>query len=81
MVAQDFIIPRALIRFLGMDGKSQVVDTNFFTTWNEMFVDNDTINSNTGHVDPRYMFRTSIFDVLRWPSRRMELRELRWLPS
>jgi alpha-1,3-glucan synthase len=51
-----------------MDGKSQVVDTNFVTAWNEMFVDNDTINPNTGHVDPKHMFGTSDLDVFRWPS-------------
>ena len=54
-----------------MDGNLQVafdVDTNFVTAWNEMFVDNDMINPNTGQVDPRHMFGTSNFDVFRWPS-------------
>ena len=54
-----------------MDGNLQVafdVDTNFVTAWNEMFVDNDFINANTGQVDPRHLFGTSNFDVFRWPS-------------
>jgi len=54
-----------------MDGNLQVafdVDTNLVTAWNQMFVDNDMINSNTGKVDPRHMFGTSNFDVFRWPS-------------
>lgn len=62
---------RALTRFLGMDGNLQVafdVDTNFITSWNEMFVNNDFLNPSTGAVDPRHMFGTSNFDVFRWPS-------------
>ncbi|KAM5531218.1 hypothetical protein V8D89_015136, partial [Ganoderma adspersum] len=62
---------RALSRFLGMDGNLQVafdVDTNFITSWNEMFVNNDFLNPSTGAVDPRHMFGTSNFDVFRWPS-------------
>lgn len=54
-----------------MDGNLAVaydVDTNFITAWNEMFVDNDFLNANTGLVDPRHMFGTSNFDVFRWPS-------------
>ena len=62
---------RALSRFLGMDGNLQVafdVDTNFITSWNEMFVNNDFLNPSTGAVDPRHMFGTSNFDGFRWPS-------------
>ena len=62
---------RSLTRFLGMDGNLQVafdVDTNFITSWNEMFVNNDFLNPSTGAVDPRHMFGTSNFDVFRWPS-------------
>ena len=54
-----------------MDGNLEVaydVDVNFITSWNEMFVDNDFINANTGALDPRHMFGTSNFDVFRWPS-------------
>lgn len=43
------------------------LDINFITAWNEMFVDNDFINSQTGAVDPRHMLGTSNFDVFRWP--------------
>lgn len=62
---------RAISRFLGMDGNLQVAydtDTNFVTAWNQMFVDNDMINPNTGQVDPKHLFGTSNFDVFRWPS-------------
>ena len=62
---------RAISRFLGMDGNLQVAydtDTNFVTSWNQMFVDNDMLNPNTGVVDPKHMFGTSNFDVFRWPS-------------
>ena len=62
---------RSLTRFLGMDGNLQVafdVGVNFVTAWNQMFVDNDFVNPNTGKVDPKHMFGTSNFDVYRWPS-------------
>jgi alpha-1,3-glucan synthase len=70
-VAFHYSIYRAFERFLGMDGNLQVaydIDVNFITAWNEMFVDNDFINPQTGQVDPRHMFGTSTFDVFRWPS-------------
>ncbi|KAI9466337.1 glycoside hydrolase family 13 and glycosyltransferase family 5 protein [Lactarius psammicola] len=70
-VAFHYSTYRALSRMLGMDGNLQVafdVDTNLVTAWNQMFVDNDMVNSNTGKVDPRHMFGTSNFDVFRWPS-------------
>lgn len=54
-----------------MDGNLQVafdVSTNFVTAWNQMFVDNDMLNPNTGEVDPKHMYGTSNFDVFRWPS-------------
>jgi alpha-1,3-glucan synthase len=70
-VAFHYSTYRSLSRFLGMDGNLQVaydVDVNFVTSWNEMFVDNDFVNPNTGAVDPKHMFGTSNFDVFRWPS-------------
>jgi alpha-1,3-glucan synthase len=70
-VAFHYSTYRALTRFLGMDGNLQVafdIDTNFVTSWNQIFVDNDMINPNTGTVDPKHMFGTSNFDVYRWPS-------------
>lgn len=70
-VAFHYSTYRALSRFLGMDGNLQVafdVDVNFVTSWNQMFVDNDFVNPNTGQVDPKHMFGTSNFDVFRWPS-------------
>jgi alpha-1,3-glucan synthase len=70
-VAFHYSTYRALTRFLGMDGNLEVaydVDVNFITSWNEMFVDNDFINPNTGVVDPKHLFGTSNFDVFRWPS-------------
>lgn len=54
-----------------MDGNLAVaydISTNFITAWNEIFVDNDFINSQTNEVDPRHMYGTSNFDVFRWPS-------------
>ncbi|KAI0079915.1 glycoside hydrolase family 13 and glycosyltransferase family 5 protein [Panus rudis PR-1116 ss-1] len=70
-VAFHYSIYRSLTRFLGMDGNLQVafdVDTNFITAWNQMFVNNDFLNPNTGKLDPRHMYGTSNFDVFRWPS-------------
>ncbi|KAN0123743.1 glycosyltransferase [Russula decolorans] len=70
-VAFHYSTYRSLTRFLGMDGNLQVafdVDVNFVTSWNQMFVDNDFVNPNTGKVDPKHMFGTSNFDVFRWPS-------------
>lgn len=70
-VAFHYSIYRSLTRFLGMDGNLQVafdVSTNFVTAWNQMFVDNDMLNPNTGEVDPKHMYGTSNFDVFRWPS-------------
>ncbi|CAL1704520.1 unnamed protein product [Somion occarium] len=70
-VAFHYSTYRSLTRFLGMDGNLQVafdVDTNFITAWNQMFVNNDFLNAQTGKVDPRHMFGTSNFDVYRWPS-------------
>ncbi|KAJ3985674.1 modular protein with glycoside hydrolase family 13 and glycosyltransferase family 5 domains [Lentinula detonsa] len=69
--AFHYSIYRSLTRFLGMDGNLAVaydVDLNFVTAWNEIFVDNDFINSQTNKVDPRHMYGTSNFDVFRWPS-------------
>ncbi|KAF9069108.1 modular protein with glycoside hydrolase family 13 and glycosyltransferase family 5 domains [Rhodocollybia butyracea] len=69
--AFHYSIYRALTRFLGMDGNLEVawdVSTNFIDAWNQIFVDNDFINSQTNEVDPRHMYGTSNFDVFRWPS-------------
>ncbi|KIK62215.1 glycosyltransferase family 5 protein [Collybiopsis luxurians FD-317 M1] len=69
--AFHYSIYRALTSFLGMDGNLQVVhdtSTDFITVWNEMFVNNDFLNAQTGVMDPRHMFGTSNFDVFRWPS-------------
>ncbi|KAJ3781651.1 glycoside hydrolase family 13 and glycosyltransferase family 5 protein [Lentinula aff. detonsa] len=41
---------------------------SFVTAWNEMFVNDDFVNLNSGKVDPRHMYGTSNFDVFRWPS-------------
>ncbi|KAF9454524.1 glycosyltransferase family 5 protein [Macrolepiota fuliginosa MF-IS2] len=70
-VAFHYSIYRSLSRFLGMDGNLQVaydIDINFVTAWNQMFVNNDFLNPQTGIVDPRHMYGTSNFDVFRWPS-------------
>jgi alpha-1,3-glucan synthase len=52
-----------------MDGNLNVaydVDVNFVTAWNQMFVNNDFLNT-AGTLDPRHMYGTSNFDVFRWP--------------
>lgn len=70
-VAFHYSIYRSITRLLGMDGNLQVaydVDVNLVSAWNEMFVDNDMINPNTGQVDPKHLYGTSNFDVFRWPS-------------
>lgn len=70
-VAFHYSFYRSLSRFLGMDGNLQVaydVDANFVSAWNQMFVNNDFLNAESGVLDPRHMFGTSNFDVFRWPS-------------
>ncbi|PVF98937.1 putative cell wall alpha-1,3-glucan synthase [Serendipita vermifera] len=70
-VAFHYSIYRSLTRFLGMDGNLQVaydIDVNFVTAWNQMFVNNDFLNKETGEVDPRHMYGVSNFDVFRWPA-------------
>ncbi|CCM02383.1 uncharacterized protein FIBRA_04479 [Fibroporia radiculosa] len=69
--AFHYSIYRGLTRFLGMDGDLEDaydVSNNFVTAWNEMFVNEDMINPNTGLVDPRHLYGTSNFDVFRWPT-------------
>lgn len=54
-----------------MDGNLEVaydLNSNFITAWNQMFVNNDFLDPNTGLFDPKHMFGTSNFDVFRWPS-------------
>ncbi|KAG2368619.1 glycoside hydrolase family 13/glycosyltransferase family 5 protein [Suillus spraguei] len=68
--AFHYSIYRSLTRFLGMDGNLAVaydLDSNFITAWNQMFVNNDFLNPNTGLTDPKHMFGASNFDVFRWP--------------
>lgn len=70
-VAFHYSIYRSLTRFLGMDGNLQVaydIDVNFVTAWNQMFVNNDFLNKETGLIDPRHMYGVTNFDVFRWPS-------------
>ncbi|KAF8306355.1 glycoside hydrolase family 13 and glycosyltransferase family 5 protein [Clavulina sp. PMI_390] len=65
-----YSIYRYLTRFLGMDGNLEAaydLQPNFVASWDQMFVDNDFINPNTGVLDPKHMFGTSNFDVFRWP--------------
>ncbi|KAI0035090.1 glycoside hydrolase family 13 and glycosyltransferase family 5 protein [Vararia minispora EC-137] len=70
-VAFHYSIYRSLTRFLGMDGNLQVaydVDVDFVTAWNEMLINNDFVNPNTGIVDPKHLLGVSNFDIFRWPS-------------
>jgi len=70
-VAFHYSIYRSLTRFLGMDGNLQVafdVDVNFVNAWNQIFVNNDFLNYETGLVDPRHMYGVTNFDVFRWPA-------------
>ncbi|KAJ3818641.1 glycoside hydrolase family 13 and glycosyltransferase family 5 protein [Lentinula raphanica] len=70
--AFHYSIYRSLTSFLGMDGNLldafDLSSDSFITAWNEMFVNDDFINPNTGQIDPRHMYGTSNFDVFRWPS-------------
>ncbi|KIO16968.1 hypothetical protein M407DRAFT_12567, partial [Tulasnella calospora MUT 4182] len=70
-MAFHYSIYRSLSRFLGMDGNLQVaydVGVNFVSAWNQIFIDNDMINYNTGLVDPKHMFGLANFDIFRWSS-------------
>lgn len=69
--AFHFSFYRALARFLGMDGNLQVafdISSNFITSWNELVVNDDFLNAETGEFDPRHMYGTCNQDVFRWPS-------------
>ena len=69
-VAFHYSTYRSLTRYLGMDGNLQVaydVAENFVSQWNEMMLNNDFVNPNSGDLDPRHLFGTSNFDVFRWP--------------
>ena len=69
-IAFHYSIYRYLTRFLGMDGNLEAaydLQPNFVSSWDQMFVDNDFLNPQTGEVDPKHMFGTSNFDVFRWP--------------
>ncbi|BEJ00050.1 hypothetical protein CcaverHIS631_0410920 [Cutaneotrichosporon cavernicola] len=68
--AFHFSVYRALARYLGMDGDLTVVpdvDVNFVNAWNQMLVNNDFINPQTGNFDPRHQYGTTNQDVFRWP--------------
>ncbi|KAG2151025.1 glycoside hydrolase family 13/glycosyltransferase family 5 protein [Suillus bovinus] len=68
--AFHYSIYRSLIRFLGVANSLVVtsdLDANFITAWNQMFVNDDFLNPNTGLADPKHLFGTSNFDVFRWP--------------
>lgn len=57
-IAFHYSIYRSLTRFMGMDGNLAVAydtDVNFVTTYNQMVITNDYVNSNTGDFDPRHM--------------------------
>ncbi len=69
--AFHYSIYRSMTRFLGMDGNLAAaydLDLNFITAWNEIIVNDDLINSQTGVLDPRHMFGVTNQDVFRWPS-------------
>lgn len=70
-VAFHYSIYRSLTRFLGMDGNLQVaydVSVRFVDAWNQIFIDNDFLNYNTGKLDPKHMYGMTNFDIFRWPS-------------
>ncbi|KAG8934063.1 Cell wall alpha-1,3-glucan synthase ags1 [Tulasnella sp. 418] len=70
-IAFHYSIYRSLARFLGMDGNLNVaydVNVDVVAAWNEIFINNDFLNYNTGLVDPRHMYGMTNFDIFRWPS-------------
>jgi alpha-1,3-glucan synthase len=70
-VAFHYSIYRILTRMLGMDGNLQDANdlsVNLVDAWNEMLVNDEFLNPNTGLTDPKHMFGTSNFDVFRWPA-------------
>ncbi|KAH7908597.1 glycoside hydrolase family 13/glycosyltransferase family 5 protein [Hygrophoropsis aurantiaca] len=68
-VAFQYSLYRSLTRFLGVDTQATyALNVNFVKAWNDMFVDYDSLNPNTGALDPKHLFGTSNFDVFRWPS-------------
>ncbi|KZT09456.1 glycosyltransferase family 5 protein [Laetiporus sulphureus 93-53] len=66
-----YSIYRDLTRFLGMDGDLEDaydLSMEFVDAWDQMFVNDDMLNPNTGEFDPRHLFGVSNFDIFRWPS-------------
>lgn len=53
---------------LRLDGAIGQGGVDFVNYWQQMMLDNDFVNANTGKFDPRHMMGVSNQDVFRWPA-------------
>lgn len=51
-----------------LDGPIGEYGVDFVSFWEDMVLENDFVNANTGLYDPRHLFGTMSQDVLRWPA-------------
>ncbi|KAK9425223.1 hypothetical protein SUNI508_13206 [Seiridium unicorne] len=64
----NYAVHGALTRFLGLDGDIGHHGVDFIKVWQNMTLQYDMINVNTGEFDPRHLFGTTSQDVFRWPA-------------
>ncbi|KAB2571997.1 Cell wall alpha-1,3-glucan synthase ags1 [Lasiodiplodia theobromae] len=58
----------SLAQFLGLDGDYPKGSVDFVSLWEDLLVQTDMVNVNTGVFDPRHGFGTTNQDVFRWPA-------------
>lgn len=58
----------SLSQFLGLDGDYPKGSVDFVSLWEDLLVQTDMVNVNTGAFDPRHGFGTTNQDVFRWPA-------------
>ncbi|KAI3390844.1 hypothetical protein diail_8547 [Diaporthe ilicicola] len=66
--AFSYIIYGGMTRFLGLDGYTGLDGTDFVDFWDQMLLQNDFVNANTGKFDPRAVIGVTSQDVFRWPA-------------
>ncbi|EPY52099.1 alpha-1,4-glucan synthase Ags1 [Schizosaccharomyces cryophilus OY26] len=69
--AFHYSVYRALVRFLGMDSKVEIgydVPSRFTDAWEQIQVNEDAVNINSGIIDARHMLGITNNDLFRWGS-------------
>lgn len=60
-----------LNQYISLDGPVGEYGVDFVSFWNDMMLENDMVNANTGLLDPRHLFGSMSQDVFRWPALNM----------